>query len=419
MSTGFHFLNPVTEGVTLTIGQLNLVIARLLEQGLTLVRVQGEISNFSCAVSGHWYFSLKDEHAQIRCVMFRGRNQDVDFQPRDGQAIEAKGVVSLYAIKGELQLNVETLKVRGAGDLFIAFQRLKEKLATQGFFDVKRKRLIPIYPKSIGVITSLQAAALADVLTVFARRASHIPIYIYPAPVQGIDAAYQLAAIIEIANQRAEVEVLLLCRGGGSIEDLWAFNEEVLARAVLQSKLPVVVGVGHETDFTIADFVADLRAPTPSAAAELMSKHRDDLLCNINVLQQRLSRCLQRYFEAQTQRLDNLVRRLPYPRMRFDILSESLNRIYVRLQHVYIRLLTQQRNRWQLAKMGLEYLDPQRTLDRGYAVLFDHQGEVVRSLEQLTIGVPMQLYIAQGCVQLQLSQVVRDESLDLLHGRSK
>lgn len=448
MNSNFPCPNTVMEGATLTVSQLNLMIARLLEQNLVRIKVRGEISNFSCAASGHWYFSLKDEQAQIRCVMFRGRNQFATFLPKDGQAIAINGMVSLYGPKGELQINVETLESLGAGNLFLAFQQLKETLAKAGLFDRERKRPLPVYPRTVGIITSLQAAALADVLTIFARRAPYLSICIYPAPVQGNEAAQKLAMMLDEANRRAEVDVILLCRGGGSIEDLWAFNEEVLARAIARSKLPVVVGVGHETDFTIADFVADIRAPTPSAAAELLSKHYAELLHILSTQNQRLTRCLLRYFELQTQRLDNLICRLPYPRdqliehqkilaqmtrnlnyemktrllkaqthlqekaiylshtrPRSNQLNEALKHLQLRFQQAHARLFMQAYNRWQVAKRELLCLDPQRTLARGYAVLFNQRGDVVRHPEQLALAVPIQLQLAQGCAQLELSKI--------------
>lgn len=455
MNNDFGSLLPIVESVALTVGQLNLMIARLLEQNLAQVRVCGEISNFANAASGHWYFSLKDEQAQIRCVMFRGRNQSVNFFPKDGQAVEIKGLVSLYGPRGELQINVEALQQTGAGDLFLAFQRLKEKLAQDGLFDSARKRPLPLYPRSVGVITSLHAAALADVLTVFARRAPYLQIYIYPAPVQGIEAAHKLATMLDQVNQRAEVDVVLLCRGGGSIEDLWAFNEEVLARAIVRSQLPVVVGVGHETDFTIADFSADVRAPTPSAAAELLSKDRIELLRTLKTHQQRFKRCVQRHCEIQAQRLDGLSRRLPHPRARLmmceqaleqiarkllyemtmhllqarahlrektihltrarphaEVLNAILKNAYMRLRQAHMHLLSQSYNRWQLAQRQLTCLDPQRTLDRGYAVLFNQYGEAVRNPEQLVTGVPMKLQVAQGRASIELSKIELDKVVE-------
>ncbi|MCC7006111.1 MAG: exodeoxyribonuclease VII large subunit [Ottowia sp.] len=448
MNIDLTVTNPAFSSVALTVGQLNLAIARSIEQGLSLVRVGGEISNFTRAASGHWYFSLKDKDAQIRCVMFRGRNQALGFAPKEGQAIELIGVVSLYAARGEVQLNVENMRCVGAGDLFEAFTRLKEKLAQQGLFDAGRKRCLPVYPRVIGVITSLGAAALSDVLTALARRAPHIQVVVYPVPVQGLGAAEKLAAMLDLANHRAETDVLLLCRGGGSIEDLWAFNEEVLALAVARSRLPVVTGVGHETDFTIVDFVADVRAPTPTAAAELASPDRSFLLHGVALLAQRMRRSVRYTLEGQIQRVDGWARRLLPPRahllqqsQRLDQLSASLYRVltarfaqarselgqgqlrlyaarpryvleYARLaalvgrwQVAQQRVLRQSIHRVEVAHSALVLLNPQRTLERGYAVLLDRQGAVVYDPRQLRIGDPLTLRLAEGSAEIVLAQV--------------
>ena len=250
----------------------------MLERSFPLLWISGEVSNFTRAASGHWYFSIKDQQAQMRCVMFRGRAQYAEFTPREGDRIEVRAVVTMYEPRGEVQLNVEAVRRTGQGRLYEAFLRLKAQLESEGLFAPERKRPLPAHPRAIGIVTSLQAAALRDVLTTLARRAPHIPVIVYPAPVQGAGSAEKLVAAVETANARREVDVLLVCRGGGSIEDLWSFNDEALARAIAASELPVVSGVGHETDFTIADFAADVRAPTPTGAAELASPQRALLL---------------------------------------------------------------------------------------------------------------------------------------------
>ncbi|HWJ93360.1 MAG TPA: exodeoxyribonuclease VII large subunit, partial [Telluria sp.] len=261
----------------LSVTALNQQVARLLERTFPLVWIGGEVSNFTRASSGHWYFTLKDDAAQVRAVMFRGRAQFAGFTPREGDKVEVRALVTLYGARGDYQINVEAIRRAGVGALYEAFLRLKEKLSAQGLFDQERKRALPLFTRSIGIVTSPQAAALRDVLTALRRRAPHVNIVLYPAPVQGQYAADKISDAIMTASRRAEVDVLLVCRGGGSIEDLWAFNEEVLARAIAASAVPVVSGVGHETDFTIADFVADLRAPTPSAAAELVVSTREQI----------------------------------------------------------------------------------------------------------------------------------------------
>ena len=251
----------------LTVGDLNRAIAESLTEQFEFVLVSGEVSNFKAYDSGHWYFSLKDEEGQIRCVMFRGKNLQVGFMPQSGDQVEVSASVSMYVPRGDVQLTVHSLRKAGLGGLYEAFLKLKEKLSKAGLFDAERKRPIPTHPKAIAIVTSTQAAALKDVLTTLARRAPHIPIFIYPTLVQGADASAGIIKAIAKANQEQKdeqkAEVILLVRGGGSIEDLWAFNDEQLAHTIANSTIPIISGVGHETDFTIADFVADLRAPTP------------------------------------------------------------------------------------------------------------------------------------------------------------
>ena len=272
----------------LTVGELNRAIAESLQEHFDTVWVSGEISNFKAYDSGHWYFSLKDEEGQIRCVMFRGRNGQVGFMPQSGDLVEVGASLGLYVPRGDVQLTVQVMRKAGLGGLYEAFLKLKEKLAKAGLFAEEAKQAIPTHPRAIGIITSPQAAALKDVLSTLARRAPHIPLVIYPTLVQGPEAPAGIIAALKAANVEAEVDVILLVRGGGSIEDLWAFNDEQLAYALADSTIPVVSGVGHETDFTIADFVADARAPTPTGAAELAAPRRDQLLNELASFQQAL-----------------------------------------------------------------------------------------------------------------------------------
>ncbi|MEK9940272.1 MAG: exodeoxyribonuclease VII large subunit, partial [Methylotenera sp.] len=280
---------PSSSNKVMTVSELNRLARSILEQSFPLFWVSGEISNLTRAASGHWYFSLKDSTAQVRCVMFKGRNSYIDFIPREGDKIEARCTVTLYEARGDFQLTVEFIQRAGLGALFEAFEKLKNKLGLEGLFDVANKKPIPAHPKQIGIVTSADAAALRDVLTTLKRRMPNIPVVIYPTPVQGKGAAELIANAIHTANQRAECDVLIICRGGGSIEDLWQFNEEIVARAIAQSNIPTISGVGHETDFTIADFVADMRAATPTAAAELAAPARDSLLQGLKQLHQQLN----------------------------------------------------------------------------------------------------------------------------------
>jgi exodeoxyribonuclease VII large subunit len=428
---------------------LNRAIGTMLERSFPLVWVSGEVSNFTRAASGHWYFSIKDAQAQMRCVMFRGRAQYAEFTPREGDKIEVRALVTMYEPRGELQLNVEAVRRTGQGRLYEAFLRLKAQLEGEGLFDPQRKRALPAHPRSIGIVTSLQAAALRDVLTTLARRAPHIPVIVYPAPVQGAGVSAKLAAMVEAANRRREVDVLIVCRGGGSIEDLWAFNEEVLARAIAASEVPVVSGVGHETDFTIADFAADVRAPTPTGAAELVSPQRVLLLRDLDHRHATLARGFGRMMERRAQQLDWLARRLVSPAERLARQRMHLQQLSVRLASAGARPVRDARARFSLVQMRrqrwrpdltshrskvtglserldrallrqherhvarvetlaarLEVLSPQRTLERGYAALLDAQsGRAVRAPSALKPGRRMTVHLAEGSADIALSDV--------------
>lgn len=318
----------------LTVTALNNQVARLLERSFPLTWIGGEISNFTRASSGHWYFTLKDDAAQVRAVMFRGRAQYAGFVPREGDKVEVRALVTLYGARGDYQINVEAIRRAGVGQLYEAFLRLKEKLSAQGLFDQDRKRALPLFTRSIGIVTSPQAAALRDILTALKRRAPHVNIVLYPAPVQGQFAAEKIAQAIMTASQRAEVDVLLVCRGGGSIEDLWSFNEEVVARAIAACSMPVIAGVGHETDVTIADFAADMRAATPTAAAELAATPRDDWMGSLAADATDLRRAMRRQLSEANQGVDNLSRRLLSPTAQIAHQRLKLRALAAGLTHV-------------------------------------------------------------------------------------
>ena len=328
----------------ISVAELNRLAKELIEQNLPLMWVAGEISNFTRAASGHCYFSLKDAQAQVRCVMFRHKLQLQDWKPENGMQVEVRASPSFYEQRGEFQLSVEAMRRSGLGALYEAFEKLKAKLQAEGLFDPVSKQPLPRFPRAIGVVTSLQAAALRDVLTTLRRRMAAIPVIVYPTPVQGAGAGAQIAAAIAAADARAECDVLIVCRGGGSIEDLWAFNEEVVARAIHACRLPVVSGVGHETDVTIADFVADARAPTPTAAAQMASPNRDDLRHEVSQLYQRLARVTEHSLERRMQQLDVLARRLTHP-------GERIANQLAQLGHLASRL----RGAWQLASGDREW----------------------------------------------------------------
>ena len=437
MNTEIRSENRATTREILTVSELNRAVAGILERNLPVVRVEGELSNVVRAASGHWYFSLKDASAQVRCVMFRGRARNVDFSPRDGDRVEVLALATLYEARGEFQLNVEAMRRAGAGDLYRRFLELKDRLQREGLFDAARKRPLPAHPAAIGIVTSPQAAALRDVLTTLRRRAPAIPVVVYPTQVQGAEAPSQIAAAIGRAGSRRDCEVLLLVRGGGSIEDLWSFNDERVARAIAACPLPVVVGVGHETDFTIADFVADLRAPTPTAAAELVAPDRRELARGALRLAQRLQMAMRRRLDRAAQRLDTGTRLLRPPsaqwrdrarrvaalaqrlaaagnaqrlrragaldrlaaRMRApraDLARQRLEALERRLASAVREALAQRGRRVDAAAAALALVSPQAVLDRGYAIVSSPDGAVLRDAARARPGDALSVRLASG-----------------------
>ena len=389
----------------LSVGDLNRAIASSLEAQFDTVLVSGEISNFKAYDSGHWYFSLKDEEGQIRCVMFRGRNGQVGFMPQSGDLVEVSASLGMYVPRGDVQLTIQSLRKAGMGGLYEAFLKLKAKLAKAGLFDQERKQVIPSHPRAIGIITSPQAAALKDVLSTLQRRSPHIPIVIYPTLVQGPDAPSGIIAAIQNANQEAAVDVILLVRGGGSIEDLWAFNDEQLAYAIADSVIPIVSGVGHETDVTIADFVADLRAPTPTGAAELAAPRKDQLLQELEAIEQALYQRLMQRVEREAQTLDQLALRLSHALPNPDRMREQITSWQTRLQQawsVQIDNFKRNQNHYQLQ---LEMLNPQRTLERGYAVILNPEMQAIRKPKDLNTQQPFEVRLAEGVAQVQFEKI--------------
>jgi exodeoxyribonuclease VII large subunit len=328
-----NFQKP--ERTIFTISQLNAEVRLLLERGMPMVWVEGELSNLSQPSSGHWYFSLKDRHAQIRCAMFRQRNVGTGFAPRAGQLVLARGRISLYEPRGDYQLIIEHLEEAGIGALRREFEKLKVKLAAEGLFALERKRALPAFPQRIGVVTSPSGAAVRDILHVLARRFAAAAVIVYPAPVQGAAAAPGIVAALELASRRAECDVLILARGGGSLEDLWAFNDERVARAIRACAIPVVTGIGHEIDFTIADLAADARAPTPSAAAEGVVPDQQTLFAAQSRLVLRIQSALRRELRAAATRLDNVVQRLSlaHPGVRLSQQQQRLDELEQRIHH--------------------------------------------------------------------------------------
>jgi exodeoxyribonuclease VII large subunit len=389
----------------LSVTELNRMARDVLERSFPLFWISGEISNMTRAASGHWYFSLKDSSAQVRCVMFRGRNSYLDWQPREGDKVEARAVVTLYEARGDFQLTVEFLQRAGLGALFEAYERLKQKLEAEGLFDPARKKSIPEHPRRIGIVTSPDAAALHDVLTTLRRRMPSIPVVIYPTPVQGKEAGTKIAAAIDTAGTRNECDVLIICRGGGSIEDLWQFNEEIVARAIAACPIPTISGVGHETDFTIADFAADRRAPTPTAAAEMVAPDRAVLLRQLQQLQQQMARQMGYLLQRRMQQLDYLAKRLLSPAQQIRNQGGHLNQLSLRLNTAMRSRLQRQQQALLRLEQNLHHLNPTGVLSRGYALVQDAEGRVVRASSQLQIGEQVSLTLAEGAADATISQI--------------
>ena len=390
------FDTPLPQKI-LTVSELNRLAREVLEMSFPLLWVSGEVSNFTRAASGHWYFSLKDQSAQVRCVMFKGRNAYVDFVPREGDKIEARATVGLYEARGEFQLTVEFVQKAGLGALFEAFEKLKIKLAAEGLFDALARQSIPKYPHTIGIVTSPDAAALRDVLTTLKRRNPNVGVIIYPTPVQGKGAAALIANAINSASKRKEVDTLIICRGGGSMEDLWQFNEEIVARAIFNCAIPTISGVGHETDFTIADFVADVRAATPTAAAELACNNKAHLQQQVMQIWHRLERRMDIGLQSHAQKLDYLAKRLISPLQQLESKANQVLQLQNRL--IFAMQQQLQKHQFTLQQLGnsIEQLSPQAVLARGYAIV-EREGKAITDSAQLQIGqaVRIQLHVGEA-----------------------
>ncbi|HUV99973.1 MAG TPA: exodeoxyribonuclease VII large subunit [Gallionella sp.] len=429
------------------VSELNFAIKQLLESSVPLLWVRGEISNLVKAASGHFYFSLKDDQAQVRCVMFRHKNQLLKEPVANGQQVEVLAVATLYEQRGDFQLTVEQMRPAGLGILYERFERLKQLLESQGLFAADRKRALPTFPNCIGIVTSPQAAALRDVLTTLRKRLPGVPVVLYPAPVQGAGSAEKIAAAIAVANRRGECDVLILCRGGGSIEDLWAFNEEVVAREIAASEIPIVSGIGHETDFTIADFVADERAPTPTAAAQRVVPDRHALLRGLQDQAQHLQRALRNRLQNAMQAVDYLQRRLVHPAQQLQHRTRQLEQMQQRIQRAFVYRKQQQQWQWQSlaqrlraassdfaglqdqqanlaqrlvkalhagqaarlvradhAGQHLILLDPTKVLARGYSMVQDASGGVVSDAGSLAVGAELQITFAKGWVRTEVKE---------------
>jgi exodeoxyribonuclease VII large subunit len=420
------------------VGALCRAIADTLDARFNPVTVRGEISGFSRASSGHCYFSLKDASGQIRCAMFKRAASMADFMPRDGDLVEVRGRIDVYTPRGDLQLIVESMQQAGQGALFEQFLRLKAKLEAEGLFEPSRKRALPLMPRQIGLVTSLGAAALHDVATALQRRVPHIPVVLSPASVQGSNAPQEILKALSKLYQYNEqirrleqdllsdflpkIDVILLVRGGGSLEDLWAFNDEALARAIADSPIPIIVGVGHETDFSIADFVADMRAPTPTAAAELVSESQQTWLGALDLVQNRLQSTVNRYVDNQNQSLDRAQARLGRPsnwlarqhqqlqshgqHLKFAVKGQvasefqNLDTLQTAWPHQLTNAVSRMQERLARSERGLALLDPALVLQRGYAWLADEAGATVVDAVQVQAGQALRATLAKGQIDL-------------------
>ncbi|ATM00150.1 exodeoxyribonuclease VII large subunit [Aeromonas bestiarum] len=446
-------LNPSSQQQQVfTVTRLNSAVRMILEQDLGLVWLTGELSNLAMPSSGHWYFSLKDLGAQVRCAMFKGNNRRVAFRPQDGMQVLVQARVSLYEPRGDYQLIIESMQPAGDGVLALRFEELKRRLGAEGLFDEGRKRSLPREPRAVGLVTSATGAALHDMLTVLKRRAPDLPVFIYPTQVQGSAAIGQIVAAIALANRRAEVDVLIVGRGGGSLEDLWCFNEEAVARAIANSSIPVISAVGHEVDVTISDFAADLRAPTPSAAAELVAPDNQARIQRLAHLWQRLAQGIGRHQTAARHGFALLQKRLDHqdPKRRLEQQSQRLDELSARLQQLMNqrlhqgerrlanlelrlqgkspeRLLAAGKRRHQLAEerlyaliakrqdlashrlamltARLDGVSPLATLGRGYSITRTQSGEVISRAAQVNAGQTLVTTLAEGHLQVRVEEV--------------
>lgn len=434
-----------------TVGRLNREVRSLLENSYPLIWLEGELSNLAQPGSGHWYFSLKDQNAQVRCAMFRNRNRLLGFTPENGAQVLVRARIGLYEARGEFQLIIEHMEEAGDGALRRAFEALKQRLSKEGLFDAAHKRPLPNFPTCLGVITSPTGAAIRDILATLRRRFPSLPVIVYPTPVQGAGAASQIAASLQTASQHKKCDVLILARGGGSLEDLWAFNEEAVARALFACDIPLVTGIGHEIDFTIADFVADQRAATPTAAAELVSPDKQELLQRVHHAYDRVRHLMQGRIELQQEKLSWLYKRLQHPGRRLQDISQRLDELQIRqynalrhlIRHIQAQLKTQterlhhlspinrlkqmrrhtadlthrltiaskhrltaQQQRFLQATHALETVSPLATLNRGYAIITKlPEDTIVRQANDVSKGDNIRTRLGKGQLICQVNEV--------------
>ncbi|MCP8689729.1 exodeoxyribonuclease VII large subunit [Marinobacterium sedimentorum] len=438
----------------LSVSDLNRQARSLLESSFMMIQVQGEISNFVRPSSGHWYFTLKDDRAQVRCALFRNRSQFLKYRPRDGDQVMVRAKVSLYEGRGEFQLICDYMEESGVGQLQQAFEALKQRLAAEGLFDQASKQPLPAHPRHLGVITSPTGAAIHDILSVLKRRFPSLPVTLYPSAVQGAEAAPAIVRALQQAQRHDQCDVIILGRGGGSLEDLWPFNEESVARAIHACSIPVVSAVGHETDISISDFVADLRAPTPSAAAELLTPDQRELQLRLDQARRRLQARLGQQLQQHQERLIALQRRLRHPGERLRERAQRLDELELRLRKAALRLLSDKRNRLERQQARLVQIRPERqlaqlrqhlaalrqqlerqmayqlhdkrlrsaalagqlnavsplaTLERGYAIVQDSRGQVIDDASLLEIDDLIETRLARGRVHSRVTATLMSD----------
>lgn len=383
-----------------TISELNRSARYLLEDRFPSIWVQGEISNLIQHSSGHWYFSLKDNNSQVRCAMFRGVNQYLNFKVENGMSVLVRAKVSLYENRGDFQLIVDYMENAGLGDLQRKFEELKNKLEKQGLFSAEHKKSLPKFPNTIGVVTSPTGAAIHDILNVLKRRYQFAEIIVYPTLVQGDQAANQIVDAIQTANNRNECDVIILARGGGSLEDLWPFNEEKVALAIFESELPIITGIGHEIDFTIADFVANVRAPTPSAAAETVSPNQETLLDHLKQIQKRFIYSIQKPIEQFKIEFLHLQKRLTqcHPKNQIEQQSQRLDRYEKMLTQLQLRIIENKKNKLSELARALNAISPLNVLDRGYSILMDKNNHIIYKTSQVAEGDKISARLSDGMI---------------------
>ena len=397
---GFHFENSYQDDYLWTVGALTSYIREMFEVDFRLqdVRVNGELSNLTQARSGHVYFTLKDQQAQLKCVMWRNAAARISVWPQDGDAVTVEGRISVYEAGGVYQLYAESLVASGRGELAEAFERLKRELAEQGLFDAEHKKQAPPFPRKIGVVTSINAAALRDILNVLRRRWPAVSVLVAPTLVQGVEAPRQIVQALQWLDGRDDIDVIILARGGGSIEDLWAFNDASVARAIFEAIHPIVVGVGHESDFTIADFVADVRAPTPSAAAELAVPDRDDAVARVRYVRLALVNAALGIIERWRVSFTSLLRSLNHlsPQSQVDGSRQRLDWLVERLENAMYRTLERYQARIDVVEAALVAVSPLRTLSRGYAIVRRPDNKIVRRVADVGRGDSLRVQLSDG-----------------------